>query len=715
MGDTNPEVSRAVAAAHEGLRSASERPGIKPGGMKTVNNSERSDERTEEIGRAPRRLVVLAVLVLAGVTWWTLGEQQQADPHDGQQRSERAAMLSGQVVDDVGRPVAAARVSAGESEVTANEHGEFSFRELAPGTHHLDVLVDDYTWPGRGDQGRATVSLEPEETAEGIELVVQRPASVSGRVVANGEGVEGVTVSLSYLEAPGIEGTSLDPFVVEEAATTGDDGRFTLTDISPGRLEVVADDGEGYAESEPIELQPGEESREVLVDLQPTGVLEGQVVDEGGEPLDAELTMIPAYTDDVSHQFQLTEGDFRIEQLEEGGYALEVDAEGFRTERLEAVSVPSGSTTSVQVQLEESAGLVGRVVQPDATPVDSARVTVSRDGESHHTETDAEGRFQFEELTSGSWRAVANSPHHDPSAPTPIEAEREITLELQPGAVIAGRVVDHNRRAVDEFSVAVEFLEIHGEDHQHARRLDPVEVRDRRGRFEVGPVPQGRYRLVVDVDDAPGVVTEPVEVDTGRATIGPVTIELDAGTEVAGVVRDAHEGSPIEGARVIHDDPSAEDNPVTYSDAEGFYRLEALPSGIQRLRVEHDDYVTELLDGVRIPEGGRLDYDVELVEAAEDRSGFARYETGAIFGTDDGYPEVVAIAPDSPARRSELEVGDVVEAVDGMAVDEMTTDEVLQRVRGDSATPAVLEVRRPGRGPMTIEVPRQRQFIATGQ
>ena len=665
----------------------------------------------------PRRLALVALGVLALVLWLTFTDADTAEePTEPQQQSDDvpAEVLSGVVVDDANRPVEGASVTVNGREATTDYAGSFSFDEIDTGTHLVDVEADDYIRPGVGDESLALVTIE-DEPVKDLELTLQQPASISGRVTAGGEPVEGAEVGLWYLEAAGLDGTSLDPFVVSEADTSGEGGDFLIEAVAPGRLEVVVDTDDAFAQSEPVRLTPGDELDGVTIDLEPTGSIEGEVVGDPGAGVDGQGSLTAHYADEPGEEFEIEDGQFLLERLEPGQYELTVDAPGHHLKTIEDVLVPPDDPTSVDVQLEPSRGLVGLVVEPDGTPVADASVTVehSDDEQMRRLETDEEGRFQWAEADRGEYTAVANSPHHDPSAPTTLKPDEEVAVQLQPGGHITGRVLDENRRPVDEFSVGVSFLEIHGEDHHHVRELPAEAFDDRRGRFEVGPVPTGRYQLTVDVDSRPGAVSQPVEVTAGER-VGPVTVQLDASATVEGFITDADGSAPISGAQIVLDDPASQNNPSAQTDADGFYRLDDLPSGVQRLRVEADGYVTEIFDAVDLPADGILEYDVEMIPATGGRDGFARHDIGAAFGMNDGDVEVMAIRPGTPAEDSELEVGDIVEAVDGQQTDEMSVDEVLQRIRGDRPEPVTLQVHRRGRGSLTIDVDRRREFTAQG-
>ena len=60
----------------------------------------------------------------------------------------------------------------------------------------------------------------------------------------------------------------------------------------------------------------------------------------------------------------------------------------------------------------------------------------------------------------------------------------------------------------------------------------------------------------------------------------------------------------------------------------------------------------------------------------------------------DGRLTVVSVLPSSPALEADLQKGDVITSIDGRAVENMTTDEAVARIKGREGTEVTLEVER---------------------
>ena len=653
------------------------------------------------------RLALLALLALVAAIWIAFPRESpvenEEEPAQTSYTADREG-LTGRVVDTTGRPIQEAVVETGGDLVQTDADGRFTFDHIGPGTHELTAHADGHVRAGLDDS--LTVEIGPESSSKEAVLVLSRAASIEGRVVAAGDSVEDAVISLSYLHSEGIDGSSLDPWVDADVAHTDADGRFTLNSIPPGRLKLLVEADDAYAESEELYLRPGGSADDVYVDLAPSGVLHGSVLDDTGAPVDAEITLESSYADQPSHHLTTRDGTFSIDALPEGYYSIQISAEGFLLQTIDDVFVTADEPRTIEIALQRSQGLVGRVIEPDGTPVADAQVTIrSTDGEVTDSDsTDEEGRFQWRQITSGDWTVVASSKAHDPTERTRITPGNEIAIEVVPGGNLIGRVLDHRRRPVTEFTISAHALDIRGDDHRHLRNLPELEISDRRGRFDIGPIRSGRYRFVVESPNHPPAVTEDIEIEAGQ-TEGPLTIQLDAGATIGGTITDLHTGAPVADA-VVYDPFVTDTDDAAVTDDFGSFELTGLPNSLRALRIEHDEYHTEIFHGV---DPSAATYHFDLTAADDDRRTI-RGQVGVILGPGDRGPTIVAILPDTPADFSFLEEGDTITGVDGVPTDEMTLEETLQRIRGYDDTPVHLDIHRGGLGNRSVTVDRERTF-----
>ena len=70
---------------------------------------------------------------------------------------------------------------------------------------------------------------------------------------------------------------------------------------------------------------------------------------------------------------------------------------------------------------------------------------------------------------------------------------------------------------------------------------------------------------------------------------------------------------------------------------------------------------------------------------------------GVEMGLRDGYTRVLRTLPDNPARKAGIFAGDIIYKVDGEEVYQLTTDQIAQKVRGETGTEVTLTVVRDGK------------------
>ncbi len=673
--------------------------------------------------KKPALILAISLLAIGAIAAIFLGifdsdeTGQEVEEIAEQEESEPA--LSGRIVTSGGRPVLGATVSLAaessdpaEQRVQADSNGRFSFADLPPGEYHIDARADGHARAGVGQRGRVKVSVAPDKSAS-VRLILQREASLAGRIVAGNNPVEDATISLSYVFAEGLTGEQLDPFIVSALVDTDSDGGFDLPSIAPGRLQVLVESSEyDFTESHEIYLRPGQKMGDLVIDLIPGGGIRGTVVDEDGEPLRASIMIV---SDATGRSWNLTTTDagfFRLRNLDEGLYSVRVEADGFRDELIPDLFVDADEMTDRDIIMNSERLLFGQVVEPDGTPVPAALVTLRNEDDATRIQTDGNGRFELADAPAGPWTAMATSPRHDASEPTEIRRGEELRLVLAPGGTIRGRVVDASRQPVSNFTVRVAFMELEDEIRHNIRQMPTERVDDHRGVFEFGPLPSGRYRITIDSPDHAGHTTNPITVTAGRPS-GPITIRLEAGSSLTGVVRDSETGRPIEGARVSRGGSGARgDDAHAITDRTGRYLLEGVPSGLQSFRVSHSDYTTEVFSGISMPESGSRSLDMEMTSSSEGSPAFAYQGIGASLQRSSDGITVMGMPPNSPARAAGLQRGDIVTAVDGASVENMTLDQVIEEIRGEAGQPVTIQVNRPGRGVQRIEVERERLTIS---
>lgn len=256
------------------------------------------------------------------------------------------------------------------------------------------------------------------------------------------------------------------------------------------------------------------------------------------------------------------------------------------------VGLVAGRPTEVELRLERGIDLRGLVVDHRDVPVAGATVEFGAVGAAVRAEpigaTDGEGRFQLRAVAR-MCRVGARAEGHAPSLLHEVVGEEgatvEVHLRLGPdGGAVAGAVTGPDGRPVAGARVQVSGGR-RGErvtmlpSGQQARPPAPFAARTGEdGTFRASGLAPGEGEVVV--------TAPPFAPWRGAVLVLPhgtawLDVPLLPGVTLAGTVR-APDGTPVAGARVVAMMAGFE-LPDTRTDAQGRYRIEALPEGELRL------------------------------------------------------------------------------------------------------------------------------------
>jgi len=391
------------------------------------------------------------------------------------------------------------------------------------------------------------------------------------------------------------------------------------------------------------------ETHEVEFNLQAGGVIQGEVVDPNGLPVEgAEVTAVGG-RGVVSiagwvRRKDTTDADgaFTLRGLPVGEVSVIARREGFLASGLKGFELIAGEEMKdVVLSLSEGSSVEGSVRWPDGSPVIDTLVSASFDrsallgadsinaarGAEGEARTDEDGRFRITALGKGpftvsasqapsgarleAWlaretqqAALMEDPELDQDAAFAWKDYADgvrpggAALELVLGApeVIAGRVVNDAGAPVEEYELVMIRMEesVLGEFGVEKRRLP---IQDPEGRFLAPGLSQASWRVYALADGyatpAPTVVTIPQSEDAAALLI---TLELAA--SASGIVLTPI-GAPAANALVTRKSPAggilssiSEDlrDPSTRSDGSGRFILEGLASGALDLYASADGY-----------------------------------------------------------------------------------------------------------------------------
>lgn len=479
-------------------------------------------------------------------------------------------------------------------------------------------------------------------------------------------------------------------------------GRFTL-EVTPGTYWAFAgavhpDDADAprrrveVTGADPQELEP--------FVLQLATALTGVVRTEDGQPVAGARVIARAPRRGRGREATSDDrGRFRVEQLVEGLYALEVSAEGFVRQRLEGIPVTGVAEGSVAVVLQPAGGLRGLVRGPDGRPVAEALVFTYRGAErTSMVRADADGRFELAALEGGPVELFVRSQDFELTARARAEVTPGASLPfdvlLRPAARIEGVL----RSPADEPrpELSVEASLIGGDVRREATSKED-------GRYAIGRLYPGRYAVTVRGQSlrGGGVALVEAEVDV-RAGTTPLDLVVPTGVPVRGRI-ETPDGEGTRGS--VHVIAAGRYAAQVTTDEEGAFALPELPTGSYSVfvRANADRWVGRT---TLVLQPGRTVEDLVLqVHPPLTVRGRVTYDGEPVAGV-----LLRAEAPDAPVRRADtsddtgaFELGPLYPGVYRLLVDPGSLQLVGARLGVSlTAAPQTVEI-QPGAEP-SVEV-----------
>lgn len=280
----------------------------------------------------------------------------------------------------------------------------------------------------------------------------------------------------------------------------------------------------------------------------------------------------------------------------------------------EPLVLAPGETRNVSWKLSSGATLRGVVIDQHQKPVTDRSIWLRPAGQhrtgiftdyssapTRATKTDAEGRFQFEDVDAGGWsvgpsarKIMEKAPPDDvPALAQFVEVvadqkDIEVTIHVDRGLFIRGRVFAPDGKPPRWGSVQASDM---------VTRLSAgAQLEEATGEFEVGPLMAGRYVLRADGDKH--ATSDRVDVDAG--TEG-VELRLNLGGSVAGRVVGL-DGNTMQ-ARVIVRPRNGKPECYFLDTQQGGFKLDSLAAGTFDLAASTTDGSVGVLEGIVLGPG----------------------------------------------------------------------------------------------------------------
>jgi protocatechuate 3,4-dioxygenase beta subunit len=525
---------------------------------RSTSDADARDGEANHRGDAARRAssARTGVIGLAGATG---AQGPEATP---------ALRLEGLVLDAETTPVGGARVTlAGGRVVETEADGSFAFDGLAEGTYGLIAE--------HGDQYAEIQGAQLDATSEPVTLTLARGATLVVHVTdPHGQPISGATVEL-----------------LPRTFVTGGDGAARIRCVaSDDEYVVVSAAGRAHVrERVPTSDDPAA-TIEWTVVLAAGAEVAGTVVDQDGKPVpDAyvELEQAPGKSGDTT--FTDEAGAWHLADVGSGRYVVRASSKLHIAAGDVAVEHDGAHpTTGVVVHVEAGGEITGLVVDTAGAPIAEARVTTGSGSET----TDARGRFVVRGLGPDTYDVTASTPTAGAASQRVVLARgqhADVTIVLVPSSV-AGVVVDNHGAPVEDAEVFARSELPNG---------NAFERTDAYGRFDLGGLPPGRYKLVAQRADS-RVEGATVEVTTSNRHVRLVV------PDPAGITgRVVLDGKPVTyyGVAIDEDPNDTYDRPTPVRDPAGRFTQRDVAPGTFAVIIIGPGFARRVVEGVQVTSG----------------------------------------------------------------------------------------------------------------
>jgi protocatechuate 3,4-dioxygenase beta subunit len=586
--------------------------------------------------------------------------------------------------------------------------GLVELRAVLPGEYSVELTCEGYL----AEDGYPAITLV-DESLTGLSWEVREGLAIRGELVdAAGAPLPDVSIFTQML----VDAEDAGARRTDARTRTDHEGRFELLGLLPGRYELSPGQASGGGgrpgPGEPtiVELAPGADVNDVRIVMPATGELRGRVVDSRGAPV-AGASIVASATGLEERQSTQTNdaGEFAFEALRPGSTRVSALSQGFGRAGMRApgggseeppgelVEIVAGETAELELVVEAAAGsITGRVLDESGAPVADAFVDAERMPDAVGASTsrtrqamrwswgrkpvlsDQDGRFELDELPEGEFLVRAHRKGGGEAVLEGVALGSDVELVIAETSELGGRVVVFGGPLPERFRVVAR------------EREQGIVVGDEffrtGGEWVLRELPPGYY----DISLSSTVGTAEAEVDlvAGESRMD-LRLELQGRVTIRGRIIDLDTGEPIPGFEVNAGGRSgmirlhrADADAANVTGPDGRFELGDVPTGrvriIGRLRTGGSDSAYDFAFALRElpPEPAVQDVgDIEAVARRVERGkepgdlGFSLHEHDPSTKPEELKLEVASVRPGGPAAAAGLEVGAVIESVDGHAIE----------------------------------------------
>ncbi|MDB4958896.1 MAG: hypothetical protein JWO36_6465 [Myxococcales bacterium] len=600
---------------------------------------------------------------------------------------------------------------------------------VLPGTYHVQVGCEGY----RSLDTYPTLAVSDKDLL-GLEWQVEAGAIIKGRVVTkSGDPVEDARVTARSTGGAAREKTGWG------ADTSKKDGTYALEGLRPGtfKVDISSDRGVGPKDGWKLEVAGNATVHKDLV-LDDVGAITGTVSDSEGKPVSgvqvsARSTTGNMWTFRFNNVRSSDDGSFKIEGLRPGEYRvlahrgwwsddLRKPGSNDDTKQGERVTVRAAQIGSVKLVVESQSGSIkGSVTDPDGKPVTDAFVVAARESDAAGSQrssvtetrwtaderpvlTATDGTFTVTKLSPGSYTLRAFRKGGGEAIAEHVAIGGTARLQIKATGVLEGIVRRAGGGAPDEIS-----LDLHDPKTGFTRREQFFRTI---GAFAIHDVPAGHFTVTASADHGQKQTT--VDLADGEHKTG-VEIELDPVVTLTGRVIELISGAPVPRITLMAGIGKGGGNFVFYANGEdeqdnvtddaGKFSIKNAPLGPVTIRGFPKDFAESEFSFIQVLRNvagtGTVDIgDIKILKQRVKRGDpvgdlgihFAAHPPGTEM--DQSEYKVSWIDPAGPAAKTELKIGDVLTAVDGIPCSGADYVNGWQMMRAAPGTPIKLGLAR---------------------
>jgi len=477
------------------------------------------------------------------------------------------------------------------------DDGSYAIDNVTPGTAQIVVTATGFVTATRSD-----ITAEEGKTASGIDVQLDRGASITGRVTSGGAAVAGAQVAVTANRMPFFGGT-----------TTDADGNYTLDGVAEGERTLQFQRTGFIVLHKTVEVTAGKDLH-LDVELDHGAEIRGRVTDRAGHNIPGANVAVAGDRSGPSNMTQTDlDGSFVMQGLATGSYHLTARKDGYVSEDANDVAVPQSQPLTFA--LDHGATITGRVT--GLAPEELAQVVVVASGgmSRNQTPVDAAGNFTLPGMPDGRIRvdAMLSMPGRNRTAlPKTIVVENgaapPVELDFSAGITISGHVT-HAGVAVSMGSITF------SPTPQTAQKNAAAQMGQSGGSGMISP--DGSYVITLQTpgDYNVHINGQSLAYQTTYTASSSGTFDVDIrGAMLRGHVVDAATGAPLANTQVLVMSRAVQASGSATTDSEGHFAIDALVDAIYDLRATREPY-SVATQQVTVSGGSAPDVEVRLEQA----------------------------------------------------------------------------------------------------